>query len=46
LSQLGIAESDIGWMAENCLKVSAAGVSLHPVVFTVDEIREIYKKAL
>jgi alcohol dehydrogenase class IV len=46
LSQLGIAESDIGWMAENCLKVSAAGVSLHPVVFDVDMIREIYKKAL
>jgi alcohol dehydrogenase class IV len=46
LNQLGITESDIGWMAENCLKVSAAGVSLHPVVFNVDEIREIYKKAL
>jgi alcohol dehydrogenase class IV len=46
LSQLGIAESDIGWMAENCLKVSAAGVSLHPVVVDVDGIREIYKKAL
>ena len=27
LSDLGIAEEDIPWMAENCMKVSAAGVA-------------------
>lgn len=46
LSELGITEKDIPWMAENCMKVSAAGVANHPVVFTQDEIAEIYRKAL
>lgn len=42
----GIAEEDIPWMAENCMKVSAAGVANNPVVFTQEEIAEIYRKAL
>lgn len=46
LSDLGIEEKDIPWMAENCMKVSAAGVANNPVVFTQDEIAEIYRKAL
>ena len=46
LSDLGIAEEDIPWMAENCMKVSAAGVANIPVVFTQEEIAEIYRKAL
>ena len=46
LSDLGIAEEDIPWMAENCMKVSAAGVTNNPVVFTQEEIAEIYRKAL
>ena len=46
LSDLGIAEEDIPWMAENCMKVSAAGVANNPVVFTQEEIAEIYRKAL
>ena len=46
LSDLGIAEEDIPWMAENCRKVSAAGVANNPVVFTQEEIAEIYRKAL
>ena len=46
LSDLGIAEADIPWMAENCMKVSAAGVANNPVVFTQEEIAEIYRKAL
>lgn len=46
LSDLGISEKDIPWMAENCMKVSAAGIANNPVVFTQDEIAELYKKAM
>lgn len=46
LTDLGITEADVPWMAENCMKVSAAGVANNPVVFTQEEIAEIYKKAL
>ena len=41
-----IKEEDIPWMAENCMKVSAAGVMNNPVVFLKEEIAEIYRKAL
>ncbi|MGN0291950.1 MAG: iron-containing alcohol dehydrogenase, partial [Lachnospiraceae bacterium] len=46
LSDLGIEEKDIPWMAENCMKVSAASVANNPVVFTRDEIKRIYRQAL
>lgn len=46
LGQLGIAESDIPWMAENCMKVSAAGVANNPVVLTQEEIAELYRRTL
>lgn len=46
LTDLGITEADVPWMAENCMKVSAAGVANNPVVFTQEEIAEIYYKAL
>lgn len=46
LSDLGITREDVPWMAENCMKVSAAGVANHPKVFTQEEIAEIYLKAL
>ena len=32
--------------AENCMKVSAASIANNPVVFTQEEIAEIYKKAM
>ena len=34
LKDLGLSEEDIPWMAENCMKVSAASVANNPVVFT------------
>ena len=40
LSDLGIEEKDIPWMAENCMKVSAASIQNNPVVFTQEEIAE------
>jgi alcohol dehydrogenase class IV len=46
LSDLGLEEKDIPWMAENCMKVSAASVANNPAVFTQEEIAEIYRKAL
>ena len=46
LSDLGIEKGDVKWMAENCMKVSAASVANNPVVFTQDEIEELYIKAL
>ncbi|MCI7812701.1 MAG: iron-containing alcohol dehydrogenase [Lachnospiraceae bacterium] len=46
LSELGLSEADIPWMAENCMKVSAASVANNPVVFTQEEIAEIYRKAM
>lgn len=46
LANLGIKEEDIKWMAENCMKVSEASIKNNPVIFTKEEIEEIYKKAL
>lgn len=46
LSDLGIEEKDIPWMAENCMKVSAHSIANNPVVFSQEEIAKIYKKAL
>ena len=46
LSDLGLEEKDIPWMAENCMKVSAASVANNPIVFTQEEIEDIYRKAM
>ena len=46
LSDLGLEEKDIPWMAKNCMKVSAAGVANNPVVFTEEQIAEIYRAAM
>lgn len=46
LGEQGIKEEDIGWMAENCLKVSAVSMKIHPKEFTLDDIKRIYRKAL
>ena len=46
LSQEGVLEEDVDWMVDNCLKVSAAGIENHPAVFSKEELRELYLKAL
>ena len=46
LSDLGLSKEDIPWMAENCMKVSAAGVANNPVVFTQEGIADLYAKAM
>lgn len=46
LSEEGIKEEDIDWMAENCLKVSAVSMNIHPAEFDIEDIKRIYRKAL
>ena len=46
LKDMGIEESDLSWLTDNCLKVSATSMANHPVVFTPEEIKEIYQKSL
>ena len=46
LADLGIEKEDVAWMADNCMKVSAAGIANNPIVFTQKEIEELYIKAL
>lgn len=46
LGELGVLPEDIDWMAENCKKVSAGNFKNHPVEFSTDEIRDIYRSAL
>ena len=46
LGELGIRPEDVDWMTENCMKVSAAGISCHPVTFSRLGIKDLYMKAL
>lgn len=46
LGEQGVREEDIDWMAENCLRVSAAGLANHPVVFQVEDLKRIFRKAM
>lgn len=46
LGDMGIKETDLSWLTENCMKVSAVSMANHPVVFGAEEIKEIYRKAI
>ena len=46
LGDMGITEADLSWLTDNCLKISAAGMANHPVVFDPEEIRELYRRAI
>ena len=46
LGDLGVAEKDIEWMAENCMKVSKPSIINHPKEFFLEEVKEIYYKSL
>ena len=46
LKDMGVEESDLNWLTENCFKVSAPSIANHPVVFTPEEVKEIYRKSL
>jgi alcohol dehydrogenase class IV len=46
LGSQGVRPEDLDWMTENALKVSAAGIANHPVQFSPEEIKAIYRAAL
>lgn len=46
LGDMGVEEKDVDWLAENCRKVSAPSMANHPVVFSLEEIKDIYRKAI
>lgn len=46
LGDQGIKEEDVDWMAENCLKVSAASLNNHPKKLELEDLKRIYRKAL
>lgn len=46
LSEQGIEEADIEWMTDNFFKVSIGSYNNHPISFTSEEIKELYRKAL
>lgn len=46
LGDMGITDKDLPWLTENCLKISAASIANHPVVFSAEEIKDIYQKAI
>ncbi|OPX45240.1 1,3-propanediol dehydrogenase [Ruminiclostridium hungatei] len=46
LGELGINEDEVDWLAGNCMKVSAASIANHPVVFSLETVKSIYRKAI
>lgn len=46
LGDMGIKESDVPWLTENCMKISAASIANHPVIFRQEEINRIYTKSI
>lgn len=46
LSELGVKEGDIPWLAKNCIKVSLPSMKNNPRVFSQGEIEEIYYKCM
>ncbi|MPN12815.1 NAD-dependent methanol dehydrogenase [bioreactor metagenome] len=46
LSAEGVKEEDIDWMADNTYKIMGGAIQAFPVVFSVEDIKNIYKKAL
>ena len=46
LSDFGVTAKNVEWLTENCLRISAAGLARHPVVFGGAEIMALYQEAL
>lgn len=46
LGDMGIRETDVPWLTENCMKISAASIANHPVIFSREEINSIYTKSI
>lgn len=46
LGDLGITADDVEWMTENCMKISIGNLNNAPVVFSREEVAEIYREAI
>jgi len=46
LSAEGVKEEDIDWMAENSYKIMEGAIKCFPIVFSIEDIKRIYKEAL
>nr|WP_314462600.1 iron-containing alcohol dehydrogenase [uncultured Clostridium sp.] len=46
LGDMGIKESDVPWLTDNCMKISAASIANHPVILNREEIAGIYTKSI
>ncbi len=46
LGDMGVEEKDAEWLTDNCMKISAPSIANHPVVFTAEEIKNIYLSAI
>lgn len=46
LGDLGILPGDVEWLTENCMKISSGNLNNAPVVFTREEVAEIYRSAI
>lgn len=42
LGQQGLTHDDVDWMTENAFRVSEVSIRNHPVVFSRDDVRDIY----
>ncbi len=46
LSDFDITDGDLGWLVENCYKVSAVSIKNHPISFSEQEIYDIYASCI
>lgn len=46
LGDLGITSEDVDWMAENCLKTAPGNLANSPVQLSIDDLKEIYTRAI
>lgn len=46
LGDLGILPGDVEWLTENCMKISSGNLNNAPVVFTREQVVEIYRLAI
>lgn len=46
LGELGISSDDVDWMTENCMKISSGNLNNAPIVFSREEVSEIYREAI
>lgn len=46
LGDLGIIHDDVAWLTENCMKISIGNLKNAPLVFTEEEVAQIYHEAI